>query len=297
MGALPLFSLVSPPTKFVWPLPCWLCLLCGLFGFVAGGHVLAQPAQPSQPLKPAAVEQAAEPDVWLVMPLKTARLGALEIEMGAALGDLVGLELAPLDVVDRSRLEALIREQEISAENRQDLDLGKLVKANALVTGTLEGKGGDRLLARIRVVDVQTGVARHTVMLEGGKNDLASLAANLATELKKAEKVVLEPGGEGMDVEAARFRKQFAGGVAFHLSGDPTRAIPRFLSCLKTKPGHVASRQWLARSYLSLDSPLEAWSVLRDANGAVEDQIRKACMSRLTDEEILMFHERVNAGL
>ena len=216
---------------------------------------------------------------WLVLPFDVAHSAPLEADLGAALADLLALELGPDPVVDRARLDAVLKEQGLGTS---DLKLGQLLAATAIVTGSLTEEDG-AVEARMRVIDVATGEIRGSGIANGRGDDLAELARELGRSARPEER---EGAGPAVDPAAARYRLRFGTALGAHLSDDHTRAVAGFLDCLRRKEDHAPARCWLARSYLALGQPLDGWIVLRGVEGEAAKRTRLHCEEQFGAEDL-----------
>ena len=227
----------------------------------------------------------AETNTWLVLPLETPNAVPMNAELGLALADLLRVELAPDPVVDRDRLPEILQEQENHADQ---LKLGRLLRATRLISGSIVRETDAReVVVRLRVIQVDSGQVLQTIRTRGDLGKLEILATDLGRQLN------LHAGATAseaqVDLEAARFRTRFGRALAAYWSGDPTRAIPGFVGCLKRRPDHVPSKVWLARSYLLLGSPVEGWLVLEGMEGTEATLVRQDCEAAFLEPELSLY--------
>jgi len=101
-----------------------------------------------------------------------------------------------LEIVDRERIRALIREQGLTGliDQPAALRLGKLLKADAIVTG-FYGIDEKRIAISARLIDIETGNLIRIVDLEGSTEQIQGLGKQLALEISTATKLGTQ-GGE-----------------------------------------------------------------------------------------------------
>jgi hypothetical protein len=111
-----------------------------------------------------------------------------EDDLGTILLEVLEVELAGkpgIELVDRARLRDLIAEQELGAAgvtNEKAASFGKLVGANYYIFGETS-KAGNRSMVRCRVVQVDTGVYRPTMVLLAEDQDPMEAGAQLAGKI------------------------------------------------------------------------------------------------------------------
>jgi TolB-like protein len=119
--------------------------------------------------------------------------------VGEAIRETVTTDLrgvAGLRVVERDRIDAVLREQRVAA--RADLDvpraaeLGKLVGASLIATGAYQRAGGSvRITARF--VDVATGVIVGSAKVDGAAGDFLALQDRVTGELARSAGLAWAP--------------------------------------------------------------------------------------------------------
>ena len=133
-----------------------------------------------------------------------------------------------IDVVERSRLSALIAEQDLSASGRVDqstaVRIGKLVGARYVVLGTVVIDKSNHLIIAARVVDVETSRLVHAERFDRAKwdEDMSYAIDSIAERLNRNLKLPGRPqlnrsGGANRPTEPAN--KSVAGSVVASQSG------------------------------------------------------------------------------
>lgn len=114
---------------------------------------------------------------------------------GTALADRYSNELlkAGYDVIERQRLEMIIKEQELSMtgliDPRTSVKVGRMLGIQGIVFGSVSGRAGN-FSVMSKLVDVETGSVAWTVVLTNNieKNAIAKLKKNLDAYYKKGGK-------------------------------------------------------------------------------------------------------------
>jgi hypothetical protein len=162
---------------------------------------------------------------------------AAEDALSAAISEISGVEL-----VDRSQLEAVLREQKLSASGILDADTaaraGKLVKARVVVVGTLQPSGAE-WVSVFKAILCDDARVLWAAEVHGKDAQLAAQAGLLAEPLRGAlsEKRVLErtaPSAEARPLLALRHHER-AGALA--AQGAHPEAASEEISALMLDPG------------------------------------------------------------
>ncbi len=159
-----------------------------------------------------------------------------------------------LNVVERSKLEEIIKEQDLSNTKRFDnataATIGKLLGAECILVGSyFEMMGSLRIDARI--VDVETGKVLKSEGVDGASKDFFKLEKDLAKKLvtqldvslDDENKKYLEPGDKGMITydESILFSK----GLEYYDKGEIEKAREIFEAVLKKYPGFEPAKNAL----------------------------------------------------
>lgn len=150
--------------------------------------------------------------------------------MGRGIADLLITDLAGnanVRVVERSRVEALLQEQNLTKAGHIDAEtavrLGKLLGAHHMITGGFMSTGRQMVLTA-RTIDVATGVISNPQKVQHASDDVLSLIAQMSTRLSSSMKLpALErrTGDAGTRPAATPAGQQ---AVASNSAKDPVRA-------------------------------------------------------------------------
>lgn len=159
-----------------------------------------------------AAEQTLDPSATApgsvgIAPLAVRTSDTLAAPLGYGLADLLITDLsrsASLQVVDRVRVDALLREMRLASSGAVDATqaprVGKLLGARRLVVGALSSAPGGELRIDARVADVQTGVVQSGIdatapldrILDAEKALAFRLFEELGVSLTPAERAAVE---------------------------------------------------------------------------------------------------------
>lgn len=149
--------------------------------------------------------------------------------MGRGIADLLITDLAGnanVRVVERSRVEALLQEQNLTKAGHIDAEtavrLGKLLGAHHMITGGFMSTGKQMVLTA-RTIDVATGVISNPQKVQHASDDVLSLIAQMSTRLSSSMKLpALErrTGDAGTRPAATQAGQQ---AVAANSAKDPVR--------------------------------------------------------------------------
>jgi PBP1b-binding outer membrane lipoprotein LpoB len=120
-----------------------------------------------------------------VMPFDTSAYKGFDENSGLTLADWYSAELLKIgyNVVERARVEKLLKEQELQISDMVDYDtairVGKILGVQAIVFGSSAGKPG-QFTSIVKLVDVETGEIVWTLVLE------TNLPNNAVPKLKQA---------------------------------------------------------------------------------------------------------------
>jgi TolB-like protein len=182
-----------------------------------------------------------------VPPLEvTTRDSTLE-PLGYGLADLLMTDLAraqQLRIVDRLRLEALLRELRLASTGSVDTAsaprVGKLVRARRLVIGSLHEMPGGRLGIDARIADVATGEVRTAVSASASLDDILRAEKELAFQILAQLGVNLSPA-ERAAIEQRQTQNlaaliAYSRGVRYEIEGKFDEAAAEFRSAVRLDP-------------------------------------------------------------
>jgi TolB-like protein len=187
-----------------------------------------------------------------VPPLEvTTRDSTLE-PLGYGLADLLMTDLArarQLRIVDRLRLEALLRELRLASTGSVDTTaaprVGKLVRARRLVIGSLNEMPGGQLGIDARIADVATGEVRTAVSASASVDDILKAEKQLALQILAQLGVNLTPA-ERAAIEQRQTQNlaaliAYSRGVRYEVEGRFEDAAAEFKSALRLDPNFSAA--------------------------------------------------------
>jgi curli biogenesis system outer membrane secretion channel CsgG len=182
-----------------------------------------------------------------VPPLEvTTRDSTLE-PLGYGLADLLMTDLAraqQLRIVDRLRLEALLRELQLASTGSVDTLLaprvGKLVRARRLVIGSLSELPGGQLGIDARIADVATGEVRSAVSASASIDDILRAEKALAFQILAQLGINLTPA-ERTAIEQRQTQNlaaliAYSRGVRYEIEGRFEEAAVQFKSAVRLDP-------------------------------------------------------------
>jgi TolB-like protein len=242
--------------------PALLCLAAmALIGCHASGPQGVTPARQREAEHAArqaiAVEQRVSVDTF---PARS--LGITPFEVDAAdtavaplafgLADLLTTDLArsrQLQVVDRLRLEALLRELQLVEAGRVDTAtaprVGRLVGARRLVLGALQSRPGGALDLTVRLADVASGEVRQSVAASAPLANILQAEKELAFRLFGALGVTLSPAErsavEQMPTKNLAALLAYSRGVRYEVEGRFEEAAREYHTAARMDPGFTAA--------------------------------------------------------
>jgi TolB-like protein len=172
------------------------------------------------------------------------------------LADLLMTDLArsrQLVVVDRLRIDALLRELNLVQSGRVDTAsaprVGKLIGARRLVVGSLTQTPGSRVRVDARIADVPTQQVRAAVSATTPVNDILDAEKELAFRLFQQLGVNLSPS-ERRAVEERPTKNlaallAYSRGVRYEAEGQYAAAAREYGVALRLDPGFTASQRRL----------------------------------------------------
>lgn len=174
--------------------------------------------------------------------------------LGFALADLLTTDLsrsANVSLVERSRLNEVVRELDLAKSGRMDAasapKLGKLLRAKRLVLGSIDTQTAGELRLSVRVADVETGVLDGAVDARAPLADILAAEKALAFRLFDALGVTLSPA-ERSSIEAYATTSipalnAYGRGVQATMLGDQRRAVNEFESAFVVDPNFQLARE------------------------------------------------------
>jgi TolB-like protein len=182
-----------------------------------------------------------------VVPFSVGAVDTALAPLAYGLADLLMTDLArsaQLRVVDRLRLDALLREVRLVEAGRVDTStaprVGRLVGARRLIIGALAGETGDRFGIQARVADVVTGEIRAVVSASASLSDILAAEKELALRLFRELGVNLTPA-EQRAVEARPTRNlaallAYSRGVRYEVEARYDAAATEYQNAIRLDP-------------------------------------------------------------
>jgi TolB-like protein len=159
-----------------------------------------------------------------------------------------------LQLVDRLRLDALLREMQLVEAGRVDPAtaprVGKLVGARRLVVGALSQRPGGQLAIDARIADVVTGEVRPALSASAPLADILAAEKELAIRLLGQLGVNLTPAARAA-IEARPTRNvaallAYSRAVRYEVRGDYPRAATEYGTALRLDPNFTLASQHLS---------------------------------------------------
>jgi TolB-like protein len=150
-----------------------------------------------------------------------------------------------LQIVDRLRLDALLREMQLVEAGRVDPAtaprVGRLVGARRLVIGSLSQRPGGQIAIDARIADVPTGTVRPAVSAAAPLADILAAEKELALRLLGQLGVNLTPAARAR-IEERPTRNiaallAYSRAVRYEVRGDYQRAATEYRTALRLDPG------------------------------------------------------------
>jgi TolB-like protein len=220
-----------------------------------------------------------------VTPFRTVGTDPTITALGFALAELLTTDLARsarLTLVERGRLDAVLRELDLVKSGRVDSAsaprVGQLIGARRLVLGGLDTLGGGVLRLAVRVADVQTGVVAEVLDATAPLRDVLAAEKAVAFRLFEALGVSLTPAEraqiESRPTQSLAALVAYGRGLEAELAGDRQRATREFQRSLEVDPTFRNPRDRLAqaRTVARTDAP-GLLPGLRQINHAVSETI------------------------
>jgi TolB-like protein len=237
-----------------------ICLLAGCGGTQPGTVTPARNTAAEQAAKDAIANERAldvatlAPQSLGIPPFRVAASDTTLSALGYGLADLLTTDLARsgrLQVVDRLRLDAVLREISLVESGRVDTAtaprVGKLVQARRLVLGGLTETPGGGLAINAEVADVASGEVREAVSASAPLADILRAEKELAFRLFDQLGVTLTPAERGL-VEQLPTKNvaavlAYSRGVRFEAEGRYGEARDEYQRAVQLDPGFRGAQE------------------------------------------------------
>ncbi|HUQ83040.1 MAG TPA: CsgG/HfaB family protein [Gemmatimonadaceae bacterium] len=199
--------------------------------------------------------------------------------LGYGLADILITDLqrsGQLQLVDRIRVDALLREIQLADAGRVDPStaprVGKLVGARRIVIGALSQRPGGQLAIDARVADVATGDVRSAVSASAPLADILAAEKELALRLLTQLGVNLSPAARAR-IEERPTRNiaallAYSRAVRFEVRGDYQRAATEYRTALRLDPTFSLANERLSEVPSSSPSPTLRADASRSTQGS-----------------------------
>ena len=192
-----------------------------------------------------------------------------------------------LQLVDRLRLDALLREVELVGPGRVDTvtapRVGQLVGARRLILGSLSERPGGQIVIDARVADVTSAEVRTAVSATAPLADILAAEKEIAIRLLGELGVNLTPAARAA-IEERPTRNiaallAYSRAARFEVGGDYPSAAAEYRTALRLDPRFALAGQRL--SELPSESSTDARSSLARATGMALDRLNPVFFSPL----------------
>jgi TolB-like protein len=220
-----------------------------------------------------------------VTPFRTASTDPTITALGFALAELLTTDLARsarLTLVERGRLDAVLRELDLAKSGRVDSAsaprVGQLIGARRLILGGVDTMPGGALRLAVRLADVQTGAVADVVDATAPLRDVLAAEKAVAFRLFDALGVTLSPAERALidtrPTSSLAALVAYGRGLEAELAGDRDRARQEFQRSLSVDPAFRNPRERLeqARALARTDAP-GLLPGLRQVNHAVAETV------------------------
>lgn len=174
-----------------------------------------------------------------VVPFRTGTADPAITALGFALSDLLATDLSrsgQLQLVERSRLGEVLRELELGRSGQVDSttapQVGRLVRAQRLVLGSLDQLPEGQFRLGVRLADVASGVVEQAIDARAPLRDILAAEKALAFRVFEALGIDLTPAEralvESRQTSSLEALTAYGRGVQAELTGDRRRAIDEF---------------------------------------------------------------------
>lgn len=186
-----------------------------------------------------------------VTPFQVAARNSSLDALGFAIADLITTDLsrsARLQLVERSRLGDILREQELSRGGRVDSTtaprVGRLLRADRLILGSLDTMPNGDLRVGVRLAEVQTGLLQQALDARAPLADILEAEKTLVLRLFESLGIVLTPAERARIVDRRVSNIEaltaYGRGVQAELFGDRRRAQDEYERALRLDPAFTA---------------------------------------------------------
>lgn len=157
-----------------------------------------------------------------------------------------------LTVIEREELEKIIAEQKFSlsgmADEEQSLEIGKLLSAQLLITGSFLSSGG-RLRIDAKILDTETGQLQGAVKSEGTADGIFGLETEIALSIFETL-LIPPPDSLGRETAATYDAAQsyYQGMLSFD-RGEYNKAIEFYKQASLSDPNYSKPREGLEAAY------------------------------------------------
>jgi TolB-like protein len=189
-----------------------------------------------------------------VAPLRVDQRDTVLGPLAYGLADLLMEDLSrssQVQIVDRLRLDALLRELRLASTGRIDTAtaprVGRLVRARRIVLGSLTPLSGERVGIDVRIADVTTSQIRDALSASAPVNDILAAEKQLALRIFDQLGVNLTPA-ERVAVEQRQTQNlaalvAYGKGVRYEVEGDYGSAAREYREALRLDPAFALARQ------------------------------------------------------
>lgn len=222
-----------------------------------------------------------------VAPFAVASADTTIAPLAYGLADILATDLVrsgQLQVVDRLRLDALLREVQLVEAGRVDPGtaprVGKLVGARRLVLGALAQRPGGQLGIDARIADVATGSLRTAVSASAPLADVLAAEKELAFRLLGQLGVNLTPAARAR-IEERPTRNiaallAYSRAVRYEVHGDYVRAAGEYRTALRLDPAFALAGERLSQLPGAAPPPPVRAGTDADRSGRGDTQVGRA---------------------
>jgi TolB-like protein len=193
-----------------------------------------------------------------VMPFAVAAGDTLIAPLGYALADILITDLQrseQLQLVDRLRLDALLREVKLVEAGRVDPEtaprVGKLLGARRLIVGSLARNAAGQLTVNARIADASTGQVQDAVTASAPLADVLTAEKALAFRLLDELGINLTPAARARIAEQPTRNVAallaYGKAVRYEVYGDYPRAATEYRTAIGLDPGFALAGERLSR--------------------------------------------------